>query len=90
MQPVSGGITKKKMWSVAYPNIPSALHQVPHGKGISIPELLKEFAINSDDEDEGKLPSGSREQPASTEPQVSHCWYFAPQPRATATHSHTG
>jgi hypothetical protein len=80
MQLVSGGITKKKTWSVVYPNIPSALHPVPHGKGISIPELLKEFAINSDDEDEGKSTSGSREQPASIEPQVSHCWSSAPQP----------
>ena len=39
--PVSGGIMKKKKWTVVYPNIPSALHAVLHGEGISIPNLRK-------------------------------------------------
>jgi hypothetical protein len=38
-----------------YPNMPSALHPVPHSKWISIPEPPKEFTIYSDDEDECKL-----------------------------------
>jgi hypothetical protein len=61
-----------------YPNIPSALHPVPCGEGISVPEPPKEFIIDSDDEDEGKSTSGS-ELPASTEPHVSHCRCSAPQ-----------
>jgi hypothetical protein len=76
---VSGGITKKKKWTIVYLNIPSALRPVPHGKGISIPEPLKEYTINSAD-DEGGLTSGSPESPASIEPQVSHGRSSAPQP----------
>ena len=70
--PVSVGITKKKKWSVVYPNIPSALRPFLHGEGISIPEPPKEFTIDSDDEAEGELTLGSPEPPASTEPHVSH------------------
>ena len=70
--PVSGGITKKKKWSVVYPNIPSALRPFLHGEEISIPEPPKEFTINSGDEDEGELTLGCPEPPVSTEPQVSH------------------
>ena len=47
--PVSGGITKKKKWTMEYPNIPSALRPVLHGEGISVPERPKEFTIDSDD-----------------------------------------
>jgi len=79
--PVSRGITKKKKWTVAYPNIPSALRSVPHGEGISIPEPTKEFTIDSDDDDEGELTSGSPEPPASTEPHVS-------RGRSSALHPH--
>jgi len=76
--PVSGGITKK--WKIVYPNIPSTLRPVPHSEGISIPKPLKEFTIDSDDEDEGELSSGSPEPPASTEPHASHGRSSAPQP----------
>jgi hypothetical protein len=77
---VSGGITKKKKWTIVYPNIPSALRPVPHVEGISISEPQKEFTINSDDENEGELTSGSPELPASIEPHVSHSRSSAPQP----------
>jgi len=63
-----------------YLNIPSALHPVPHGKGISIPKPLKEFTIDSYDKDKGESTSGSPEPPASTEPHVSHSRSSAPQP----------
>ena len=78
--PFSGGITKKKKWTVVYPSIPSALHPVPDGEGISVPEPPKEFTIDSDDEDESESTSGSPEPPASTEPHVSHGRSSAPQP----------
>jgi hypothetical protein len=52
VSPVSGGIMKKKKWTVVYANIPSALRPVTHGEGISIPEPLEEFTINSDDDDD--------------------------------------
>ena len=78
--PVSGGVTKKNKWTIAYPNIPSALRPVPHGEGISVPEPPKEFTIDSDDEDEGESTSGSPEPPASAEARVSHSRSSAPQP----------
>ena len=70
VQPVSGGITNKKKWTIVYPNIPSVLRPVPHGEGISVPEPPKEFTIVSDDEEEGGSSLGSPEPPASTEPHV--------------------
>jgi len=78
--PVSGGITRKKKWTIVYPNIPSALRPILHGEGIFVSELPKEFTIDSDNEDEGESPSGSLEPPASTEPHVSHGRSSAPQP----------
>jgi len=78
--PVSGGITKKKKWIIAYPNILCALRPVPHGEGISVPEPPKEFAIDSDDEEESESASGYLEPSASTEPHVSHGRSSAPQP----------
>jgi len=47
--PVSRGITRKKKWTIVYPNIPSALHPILHGEGISVLERSKEFTIDSDD-----------------------------------------
>ena len=63
-----------------YQNIPSAHRPVPHGEGISIPDPPKEFAIDSDDENESESTSGSPELPASTKPPVSHGRSSAPQP----------
>jgi hypothetical protein len=78
----SGGITKKKKWTIVYPNIPSALRPVPRAKEFPFPNLRapKEFTIGSDDEDEGESTSGSPDPPASTEPNVSHGRSSAPQP----------
>jgi hypothetical protein len=78
--PVSGGITKKKKWTVMYLNIPSALRPFSHGEGISIPKPLKEFTINSDDEDAGESTSGSPEPLSSTKPHVCHGRSSTPHP----------
>jgi hypothetical protein len=48
--PVSGGITKKKKWTIAYPNILSARRPILHDEGISGPEPPNEFTIESDDQ----------------------------------------
>jgi hypothetical protein len=80
LPPISGGITKKKKLTIVYPNMPSALRPVPHGKGISVPEPPKEFIIDLDDEGESKSTSGSPEPLASTEPHVSHRGSPVPQP----------
>jgi len=75
--PVSGGVTKKKKLTIVYLNIPSALL---HGERFSIPEPLKKFTIDSDDEDEGESTSGSPELLACTEPRVSHSRSSVPHP----------
>jgi len=79
--PVSRGITKKRNWTIVYPNIPSALRPVPHGEEISVPEPPKEFTIDLDNENEGESTSSSPEPPASTEPHVSHGRSSALQPQ---------
>jgi hypothetical protein len=81
--PVSGGITKEKKRTIVYLNVPSALRQIPHGEGISVPEPSKEFTIDSD-EVKGESTSGSPEPPASTEPHASHGRTSAPQPQILA------
>jgi hypothetical protein len=48
---VSGGIMKKKKWTVVYPNISSALCPVLHGEGMAVPETPKEFTFDSDNEE---------------------------------------
>jgi hypothetical protein len=78
--PVSGGITKKKKWTIVYPNIPSALRPVSHGEENNVPETPKGFTIDSEDEEECEFTSGSPEPPASTEPHVFHSRSSAPQP----------
>jgi len=71
---------KKKKWKIVFLNTPTALHPVPQGEGISVPEPPKEFTIDSDDENEGESTAGSPEPPASTEPHVSHGRSSGPQP----------
>jgi len=63
--------------TAVYPNISSAFSPVPNGEGISVPTPLKEFAIDSDVEDEGESNSGFPEPPAATEPHVSYDRSFA-------------
>jgi hypothetical protein len=49
-----GTITKKNMKEILYPNLPSAIHPVPHGPGIPVPvppEILEDTAVDSDKED---------------------------------------
>jgi hypothetical protein len=70
----------KRSGQIVYPNMPSVLRPVPQGEGISVPEPPKEFAIDSDDEDERESTSGSSEPLASTELHVSHGRPSAPQP----------
>jgi hypothetical protein len=64
--PTQKGITKKEKRTVEYPNIPSAIHLMPHCKSLSIPELLNSFSLDSDEEEENTpeetpQPSTSRD-----------------------------
>jgi hypothetical protein len=50
--PIQKGITKKKKWAVEYPNIPLAIHSVPHCDGLPIPEHPDSFPLDCDEEEE--------------------------------------
>lgn len=52
--PRFGGITKKKKWRTAYPNIPFALRPVPQGEGLAIPQPPPQHSVDSAGEDEGE------------------------------------
>ena len=70
--PTSAGITTKKKWTIAYPNIPSALRPVPHGEGLPVPDPPKEFSIDSDDEEGSERTSGSP-QPSTSNDDLYVC-----------------
>jgi hypothetical protein len=38
VSPLRQGFSKKKKWTLCYPNIPSAMRPVPHGEGLPVPE----------------------------------------------------
>jgi hypothetical protein len=66
MPPIQNGMSMKKISTLVYPNMPSAIRSVPHGDGLPVPEPSDNFAIYSDDEDsvssnsEKQQPSASR------------------------------
>lgn len=45
--PIAKGLLNKKIWTVQYLNIPSALHPVLHNKDIPVPELQESYEIES-------------------------------------------
>jgi hypothetical protein len=50
--PVHKGITRKKKWTVQYPNIPSAICPVSHYEGLPISEPTVIFSPASEEEEE--------------------------------------
>ena len=64
--PVSCGLTKKKKWTIEYPNIPSALRPVAHGVGLPVPEAPKDVSISSDDEEEEHQATTDSAQPSTS------------------------
>jgi len=69
--PVGKGVSKKKKWTVHYPNIPSAIRPVPHGEGLPVPDAPESFSLESDEEEE-------ENETSSPEPSMSHDPYFLP------------
>ena len=64
--PVKQGISKKKKWTLTYPDIPSAIRPVPHGDGLPIPEPPESFTIDSDEGASQKDSDGSEEHQQAT------------------------
>ncbi|XP_050813874.1 uncharacterized protein LOC127053346 [Gopherus flavomarginatus] len=69
--PVGKGVSKKKKWTVQYPNIPSAIRPVPHGEGLPVPDAPESFSLESDEEEEEDETSGP-------EPSMSQDPHFLP------------
>jgi hypothetical protein len=53
--PLQQGFWKKKKWTLHYPNIPSAMRPVPHGKGLSIPEPPEIVKLESEKEEDYEI-----------------------------------
>jgi len=60
--PVASGMNRKRKQNIDYPNIPSAVRAVPHGKDLSVPEPPKEFNLNSEMEEEDTEKTGPHEE----------------------------
>ena len=66
--PVSKGMSRKKKWTVEYPNIPSALHPVPHGEELPIPVPPESYTLDSDDDHDDDQDSAGPEPSTSADP----------------------
>ena len=55
--PLQDGITKRKKWTVTYPNILSTIRPVPHTEDLPVPVPPQQYILDSDDE-----PTKNREK----------------------------
>jgi len=46
--PVASGMNRKKKQRIDYPNIHTVIRTVPHGEDLPVPELPKEYNLNSE------------------------------------------
>ena len=65
--PVASGMNRKKKQRIDYPNIPSAIRTVPHGKDLPVPEPPKEYNLNSEVEEEDTEKTRPHEEPTDPE-----------------------
>jgi hypothetical protein len=54
-------MNRKRKQRIDYPNIPSAIRPVPHGD-LPVPELPKEYSLNSEMEEEDTEKTGLHEE----------------------------
>jgi hypothetical protein len=50
--PLRQGFSKKKKWTLCYPNLPSAMRPVPHGEGHPVPEPPEIVTLESEKEED--------------------------------------
>ena len=55
--PVAKEMSRKKKWTVLYPNIPSALRPAPHGEELPIPVPPESYTLDSDDDHDDEQDS---------------------------------
>ena len=65
--PVAKGMSRKKKWTVAYPNIPSAVRPIPHTEDLPIPVPPESYSLDLDDDHDDNDPTGP-EPSTSTDP----------------------
>jgi hypothetical protein len=53
--PLRQGFSKKKKWTLSYPNIPSAMWPVPHGEGLAVPEPPEIVTLESEKEEDDEI-----------------------------------
>ncbi|KAM4043751.1 uncharacterized protein ACNLHF_014021 [Anomaloglossus baeobatrachus] len=51
--PIRKGVSRKKKWTLQYPNIPSATRPVPHTVELPVPKAPETFSDGSSEEEEG-------------------------------------
>ena len=66
--PVAKGMSRKKKWTVEYPNIPSALRPVPHEEELPIPVPPESYTLDSDDDHDDNQDSAGPEPSTSADP----------------------
>jgi hypothetical protein len=66
---IKKGITKKKKWTVEYPNIPSAIRPVPHCECLPIPEPPNSFCLDCVEEEEN-TPEETWQPSTSRDPEL--------------------
>ena len=77
--PVAKEISRKRKWTVEYPNIPSALHPVLHGEELQIPVLPESYTLDSDDNHADDQDSAGPEPSTSVGPDFE-LPHSSPQP----------
>jgi hypothetical protein len=55
-------MNRKKQQRIDYPNIPSAIRSVPHGKCLPVPKPPKEYNLNSELEEEDTEKRGPHQE----------------------------
>jgi hypothetical protein len=53
--PLRQGFSKKKKWTLRYPNIPSAMRPVSHGEGLPVPEPPEIVTLESEREEDDEI-----------------------------------
>lgn len=61
--PLQHGMSRKKKWSVEYPNIPSAIRPVPHGDDLPIPQPPENYQLQDDEAEDNEEETVETQMP---------------------------
>jgi hypothetical protein len=80
--PLRQGFSKKKKWTLRYPNIPSATWPLPYGEGLPVPEPPEIVTLNSEKEEDDEI-CGISEPSTSKYHELAHNMMSAEPHRIT-------